>query len=351
MRIFIEESHLLHVLPSLAVILALLIPDSRAAELTISNHSFENPVLADGAFSFTIPSWMAQGPVGTVAIYNPNNSFFSNTTDGTPSSPLNGLNAVGVNVGSKLSFQTTNAVSPQVVYSLTFLAGHRFASPFGNSSVSLWAGTNLLAERFPSTPPEGTFASFSLSYTSPPSGPGVGLPLRIELKATGTDSQPWFDNFHLFVDPSVCTPHRATATAQLVNGVFVGATITDPGCGYTNNPLLVIQGGGGNGAAATAIVSNGVVVAIQVNSGGCCYTNAPTIEIGSPPFVPTVAIRVSRVMVTQNVVLGRRYVLESSFDVVSWSPTGPSFTATSEIVESEFDASLTGRFFRLREVP
>jgi hypothetical protein len=350
MRTFIGEVNLFHFPLSFAVILALVTAEARAAELTITNHSFENPVLSDGGGSFSTPGWTQQGPPGTLAIYNPNNTFFSNTTDGTPGNPLNGLNAVAINIGSKLSYQTTNPVSPQVVYSLTFLAGYRFASPFGNSSVSLWAGTNLLAERIPN-PTEGTFMPFSLIYTSPPSGLGIGMPLRIELKAVGTDSQAWFDNFHLFADPSVCTPHRATATAQLVNGVFVGATITDPGCGYTNTPPVVIQGGGGNGAAATAVVSNGIVVAIQVNNGGCCYTNAPTIEIGSPPFVPTVAIRVSRVIVTQNVVLGRRYVLESSSDLVSWTPTGPSFTATSETVESEFQVGLTGRFFRLREVP
>lgn len=340
------KPHFLHILPGFAVILALLIADSRAAELTVTNHSFENPVLADGAGHFSVPGWSGEG---TVQIFNPNNSFFFGTTDGSPNSPLDGLNAAGVNIGGKLSYQLTNLVAPQFIYSLTFLAASRIGSS-GNSSVSLWAGTNLLAERFP-TPPEGTFASFSLSYTSPPSGLGIGLPLRIELKAIGTDSQAWFDNFRLFADTAVCTPHRATATAQLVNGVFVGATITDPGCGYTNVPSVVISGGGGNGAAATAVVSNGMVVAIQVNSGGCCYTNAPTIEIASPPFVPTVAIRVSRVIVTQNVVLGRRYVLESSSDLVSWTPTGPSFTATSEAVESEFQVGATGRFFRLSEVP
>jgi hypothetical protein len=136
-----------------------------------------------------------------------------------------------------------------------------------------------------------------------------------------------------------------------VGGVFVGATITDGGCGYTNPPLVTLQSGGGTGAAATAIISDGVVVAIQVVNGGCCYTNTPTVVIGSPPFEPTVAIRVSKVTVTQNVVLGKNYVLESSSDLVSWKSTGPSFTAASETVEGEFDVSLTGRFFRLREVP
>src|SRR5437867_3503964 len=110
-------------------------------------------------------------------------------------------------------------------------------------------------------------------------------------------------------EPPFCSPHRAAATATVVNGFVVSATITDGGCGYTNAPLVLIQGGGGSGATATAVISNSVVVAVNIASAGCCYTNAPEIAIASPPFVPTVSIRVSKIKVTQNVTLGRNYVL------------------------------------------
>ena len=93
------------------------------------------------------------------------------------------------------------------------------------------------------------------------------------------------------------------------------------------------------------------VTEIRVSNGGCCYTNAPTIVIGSPPLEPKVAVRFSKIMVTQTMTIGRRYVLESSFDLATWTATGPAFTAVSEMVESEFDLNVTGRFFRLREVP
>jgi hypothetical protein len=136
-----------------------------------------------------------------------------------------------------------------------------------------------------------------------------------------------------------------------VNGFVVGATVVDSGCGYTNAPAVLIQGGGGSGATATAIVSNGVVVAINIVSAGSGYTNAPTIRIASPPFVPTVSIAVSRVNVTQHVVLGRNYVLESSANLVDWTATGPQFTADSESIVTEFVVDVTGRFFRLREMP
>ncbi|HEY9171144.1 MAG TPA: LamG domain-containing protein [Verrucomicrobiae bacterium] len=150
--------------------------------------------------------------------------------------------------------------------------------------------------------------------------------------------------------PAFCSPRKATATAVMFNEFVVDATITDPGCGYTNAPTVLIQGGGGTGATATAVVSNGVVTAINITSAGSGYTSAPKIVIGSPPFVPTVSIAVSKVKVTQNVVLGRKYVLESSADLGSWTATGPEFTAESESIVSEFDVDVTGRFFRIRQV-
>ncbi len=154
----------------------------------------------------------------------------------------------------------------------------------------------------------------------------------------------------LYHEEGFCSPHRAKATVQVVNGFVIGATITDGGCGYTEAPLVLIQGGGGSGAVAAAVVSSGVVVAINVTNAGSGYTSTPKIEIASPPFVPTLSIAVSKVKVTQNVVLGRNYVLESSRDMANWTAVGPSFTATSESITDEFDVDVTGRFFRIRQV-
>jgi hypothetical protein len=148
-----------------------------------------------------------------------------------------------------------------------------------------------------------------------------------------------------------CIPRKATAIAQLVNGFVVGATITDGGCGYTNAPVILIQGGGGNGATARAVITDGRVTAIIITDAGIGYTSPPRIVIASPPFVPTLNIAVTKVKVIQNVVLARRYVLESSHDAKVWSEALPSFTATSESITNEFDTDLTGRFFRVREIP
>ena len=155
----------------------------------------------------------------------------------------------------------------------------------------------------------------------------------------------------LYAYDNFCSPHRATALATLVSGVFIAATVLDPGCGYTNAPSVRIIGGGGSGAGATAVVSNGFVVSINVTNGGCCYTNLPTILIESPPFTPTVAIAVSKVKVTQNVRVNHNYILEASYDLQTWTATGPQFTAESESIVNEFDVDAVGRYFRLREVP
>jgi len=153
------------------------------------------------------------------------------------------------------------------------------------------------------------------------------------------------------VESGFCSPHAAQAMAQVINGFVVGANITDYGCGYTNAPLVLIEGGGGSNATATATIQNGFVTSINIINPGTGYTNLPDILIASPPFVPTLSINVSRVNVTQHVVLGLNYVLESSPDMINWTPTGPPFTAQSENITTEFVVSQTGQYFRIKQVP
>ena len=84
--------------------------------------------------------------------------------------------------------------------------------------------------------------------------------------------------------------HPATATAQVINGFVVGATITDAGYGYTNAPKVTIMGGGGSGASAVATIdAQGVVNSIKLVASGSGYTGTPSILIEDPPFPPTQA--------------------------------------------------------------
>ena len=80
------------------------------------------------------------------------------------------------------------------------------------------------------------------------------------------------------------TPHRATATAQVVNGFLVDATITDPGYGYTNNPLPVVKIDDSTGTKATAhaVVTNGIVLSIVIDDPGMGYSTNAVIRIALP---------------------------------------------------------------------
>jgi hypothetical protein len=148
-----------------------------------------------------------------------------------------------------------------------------------------------------------------------------------------------------------CIPHGAKANATVVNGFVVAINITDFGFGYTNAPLVEIRGGGGSGAAAVATVSNGFVTGITITDAGIGYTNTPKVVIASPPLMPWLEIAVSKVKVTQHLILGRNYVFESSIDTKIWTQIGTQFTAQEEIITQESDVDETGRYFRIREVP
>jgi len=63
------------------------------------------------------------------------------------------------------------------------------------------------------------------------------------------------------------------------------------------------------------------------------------------------SIRFSKVMVELKVVQGRRYQLESSTNLQTWTPTGPPFVALDEDLQQEFDAEGTGTYFRIQQVP
>jgi len=153
------------------------------------------------------------------------------------------------------------------------------------------------------------------------------------------------------IAPPPFPPRRATATSQVINGFVVGATVIDGGFGYSEPPNVLLLGGGGTGATATAVVQNGIVTGITLVQSGTGYTSAPTVKISSPPFTPSVGIRVSKVLVDLKVVQGRKYQLESSTDLQTWAPAGTPFVALDEVLEQEFDASRTGTYFRVQQVP
>jgi hypothetical protein len=149
-----------------------------------------------------------------------------------------------------------------------------------------------------------------------------------------------------------CSPRRATATANVVNGFLVGINLVDGGCGYGQNPPpgVRIKDSTGSGAVATAVVTGGVIERIVVDNPGKGYSSVARVMISPPGFTPLMEIKVTKVRVTLLVVFGKKYLLEGSNDFVSWTPVGDAFVAEDDTVGFDLDVAQTGRFFRAREV-
>ena len=314
--------------------------EARAAELIV-NGGFEQPSISGSyqTVSNGVPGWYLSHDIDMI---NHANGAWP-AYEGAQSIDLSGTSASGAYI------EQTFATLPSRAYRLAFHYANNLNVPETSGSIRL-TGSNLLVEaelaHSSSSPAGMNHTLFETNFIA--DAPQTTLRLTHLLQ---TGSGLILDA--VSVTPIFCSPHRATAVPVLVNGFVVGATITDSGCGYTNAPLVLIQGGGGSGATATATVNNGQVTGINITSAGSGYSTnpAPRIVIASPPFEPSVGIAVSRVNVTQHATLGRNYVLESSPDLATWSATGQAFTAVSENYTNEFVVGQTGQFFRLREVP
>jgi len=142
-------------------------------------------------------------------------------------------------------------------------------------------------------------------------------------------------------------PFPATATATLVDGFVVAATVTDSGFGYTNTPLVRFIGGGGSGAQAVAVVSNGVVIAVDVLDAGFGYTNAPLVVI-EPPFIPNPVLGIAPMsfLSFSNLTLGGVYQLQQSV-AWYWSNQPVSFTATNALYTQMFAGVVGSGDYRL----
>jgi hypothetical protein len=77
-------------------------------------------------------------------------------------------------------------------------------------------------------------------------------------------------------------PAQAFATAEVTNGLVVGATVTSGGSGYVTTPTVRIVGGGGTNATALPQISGGVVTNITITDAGIGYTNPPRVSM---PFL------------------------------------------------------------------
>ena len=146
-------------------------------------------------------------------------------------------------------------------------------------------------------------------------------------------------------------PASAYATAEVVNGFLVGATLVTGGEAYNEPPQVTVTGGGGSGAVAVAQVEGGRVVAVNIINPGNGYTSTPVITIAAPPSAPELSIRVTQVEVNMKLTVGKRYTIEASKNMVDWVQAGDLFTAEEQFKAMKFDVDDFGQFYRVIEQP
>ena len=132
-----------------------------------------------------------------------------------------------------------------------------------------------------STPPAVAVLTDGLIDTVTVTNQGSGYVKNISIFPTVTINDP--------------TGFGAVLEANVSAGKIVSIDVIAPGAGYTN-PVIVITGGSGTGAAATAttknvqeaggvqptaraVLSGGAITGINLSSGGSGYTSAPTVTI------------------------------------------------------------------------
>ena len=70
-----------------------------------------------------------------------------------------------------------------------------------------------------------------------------------------------------------------------IGRTVVSVAITHQGAGYTTGaPVVTISGGGGSGATVTAALSSNVVSGLTITNPGSGYTSNPVLTIAQPPF-------------------------------------------------------------------
>ena len=154
----------------------------------------------------------------------------------------------------------------------------------------------------------------------------------------------------LILDTPELTMPSATATAIVVNGFVVGATVTAAGAGYDAPPSVSFADVSGHGAAASAQIGNGSVTNIMIKMAGFGYSSNATISIAAPAEMKAVTISAS------NLMAGQTYELQNGADLSYWMPVGAPFSPTQSswaLITNSWSAVTNSEraFFRLQLVP
>jgi hypothetical protein len=156
-----------------------------AVPVTVLNPSFEFPAapLATSCgpgCSFTAGSFTNWTVSGNAGVFHPDASRFT--------FPLPDGDQIAYGNGGTLSQTLSSTLLSSTTYTLTLAVGRRLDAAFPGYLVSLFAGATLLGSESSLSPLAGDFDISTVTFTSGPSHPLAGQPLRIQLSSTGTQT-------------------------------------------------------------------------------------------------------------------------------------------------------------------
>jgi hypothetical protein len=121
--------------------------------------------------------------------------------------------AVGIPDGVNVAFLASATMISQVLstpltsgieYVLRVDIGDRFETdPLSSFEIRLLAGNVVLASTSNASPPDGGFATATVSFLAPSNHPNLGDPLQIQIAQTSSSGQLNVDNVSLVPEPSV----------------------------------------------------------------------------------------------------------------------------------------------------
>ena len=129
---------------------------------------------------------------------------------------------------------------------------------------------------------------------------------------------------------------------------------SDKGPAYLNPPstiLLTTLGVKSSGGESFSSYFEGAIDEVRFYNRTLSAQDVAQLYAYESQNLPALAITVKTVQVTLYLQPGRRYQLEASTDLATWSPVGSAFTATAPILTQDFEVAQTGRFWRLIEAP
>ena len=168
----------------------------RAAAITVPNFSFEDCPLPDGGFVYNPADVWAYSPINTGGVQNPDSGFYSPAGLAMIDGQM-----VAFSNGGTISQMLAANLAPSTLYTLSVLVGDRTDVNNVNTdwAIRLYAGSTLLSETTKSNTlvpvPDTMFATETIGYVSPASGPLLGQALKIELYSS--DIQYNFDKVQL----------------------------------------------------------------------------------------------------------------------------------------------------------